>query len=139
MAWITNFLFGILVIAWITDHWVNRLFVWYSGHGFNNRPFDDRKCLDHSNTGLVRYSDPTVFFLYFKKNYIFCLHALFYISFCLFILSFMQNKNWWILNLFFKLLHSILRKRITNLKLSLQGKTEKYVCLKCSIQKHIVI
>ena len=58
MAWITDFLFGIQVMAWITDHSVNRLFVRYSGHGLNNRPFDDRTCLDHLNTRLVRYSDP---------------------------------------------------------------------------------
>ena len=139
MAWITNFLFGIQVIAWITDLCVNRLFVWYSGHSLNNRPFNYRTCLDHLNTGLVHYSDPTVFFLYFKKNLSFfaCLHYSTFPFVCLFSLS--CKKNWWILNLFFKLLHSILRKRITNLKLSLQGKTEKYVCLKCSIQKHIVI
>ena len=55
---IVHFLFGIQVIAWITDHWVNRLFVRYSGHALNKRPFDDRTCLDHLNTGLVRYSDP---------------------------------------------------------------------------------
>ena len=37
---------------WLTD------FFWYSGHGLNNSPFDDRTCLDHLNTQLVRYSDP---------------------------------------------------------------------------------
>ena len=44
-------------MAWITDHSVNWLLVWYSCHGLNNRPFSDRTCLDHLNTGLVRNSD----------------------------------------------------------------------------------
>ena len=45
-------------MAWITDNLINKLIVRHSGHGLNNRPFHNRKCLDHSNTGLVRYSDP---------------------------------------------------------------------------------
>ena len=47
-------------MAWITDDSANRLLVRYSGHGFNNRLFNDRTCLDNSNTRLVRNSDPAV-------------------------------------------------------------------------------
>ena len=36
----------------------NELLVRYSGHGLNNEPFEERTVLDHSNTELVRYSDP---------------------------------------------------------------------------------
>ena len=33
-------------------------FVRYSDHGLNTGPFNDRTGFNHSNTGLVRYSDP---------------------------------------------------------------------------------
>ena len=34
------------------------LLVRYSGHGLNNKPFGNQTILNHSNTELVRYSDP---------------------------------------------------------------------------------
>ena len=34
------------------------LLVRYSGHGLNNKPFNERTNLDHLNTKLVCYSDP---------------------------------------------------------------------------------
>ena len=36
----------------------NELLFRYSGHGLNNEPFGNRTTLDHSNTKLIRYSDP---------------------------------------------------------------------------------
>ena len=36
----------------------NKLLVCYSGNGLNNEPFNKRTVLDHTNTELVRYSDP---------------------------------------------------------------------------------
>ena len=29
----------------------------YSGHGLNNKPFEEQTILDHLNTELVRFSD----------------------------------------------------------------------------------
>ena len=70
MAWTTDFLFGIQVMAWITDHSNNRLFVRYSGHVLNRK--SDLQNVWYSNvfgipmfgiqaTTVVWNSDPTGF------------------------------------------------------------------------------
>ena len=38
----------------------NKLLVHHSSHDLNNKPFDEQTILDHSNTKLVHYLDPTV-------------------------------------------------------------------------------
>ena len=42
-------------------HSNSELSVPYSRHGLNNVHFNEQTVLDHLNTELVRYSDPTVF------------------------------------------------------------------------------
>ena len=47
--------------------------VWYSGHGLNNGPFNDRTDFEHLNTKLVRYSDPrciaTFYYILFLQQF----------------------------------------------------------------------
>ena len=38
----------------------SELLVCYSSFNLNNKPYDEQTIFDHSNTELVRYSDPIV-------------------------------------------------------------------------------
>ena len=48
----------------------NEPLVRYSGHGLNNEPFNEQTVLDHLNTELVHYSDPTVHATISSPNYL---------------------------------------------------------------------
>ena len=50
--------FGIQALNHATYDLMNELLVHYSGHGWNNRPFDEQTKSHDLNTELVWYSEP---------------------------------------------------------------------------------